>query len=286
ANQDISFNPQVCADGDGDGIPDGTGPEPFDPENGTTCFSLGGGNAQLEPYKSTSLDVSFERYFGEASAVSLAIFHKELEDWVVGSSSIVDVSQQAEAAGFSEILQSNPEFSEGIINGPVNLGEGSITGIEATARLSMDPLLPEDFSGFGLNASYTYADNEVTNELGEDQDIPGYSDTTWSAEVYYENFGFRARLIGRYQSEYLSEVRNFSNLLENATAEEELTIDAQIGYEWYEGPLEGFSVNFEAYNLTDEPFTTIEETAGEGVSFPSRHELYGTTYNFTIAKKF
>ena len=286
ASQNIFFNPQVCSDENGDGAPDTVGDETFDPQNGTTCFGLGGGNPALQPYKSTSFDVSFERYFGEASAVSLAIFHKELEDWVVGSSAIVDVSQQAEAAGFGGILETNPEFSQGIIGGPVNLGDGTITGVEATARLGFDPFLPENLAGFGVNASYTYADNEVTNELGEPQDIPGYSDTTWSAELYYENYGFRARVIGRYQSEFLSEVRNFSNTLENAFAEEEFTVDAQIGYEWFEGPLEGFSVNFEAYNLTDEAFSTIEQTAGDGVSFPSRNELYGTTYNITVAKTF
>lgn len=286
ANQDITFNPQVCADTDGDGAPDALGFETQDLDSGVSCYTLSGGNGNLQPYKSTSFDVSFERYFGEASAVAVAFFHKDLEDWVVNSTSTIDLSQQAAASGGSALLASNPEFGTGLISGPINLGEGSITGIEATLRLSLDQFLPENLAGFGVNATYTYADNEVTNENGEDQQIPGYSDTTWSTEAYYENHGFRARIIGRYQSEFLSEVRNFSNTLENAFAEEEFTVDAQIGYEWFDGPLEGFSVNLEATNLTDEPFTTIEETAGDGVSFPSRHELYGTTYNFTVAKKF
>ena len=59
-----------------------------------------------------------------------------------------------------------------------------------------------------------------------------------------------------------------------------------IRYEWDEGPLEGFSINLEAYNLTDEPFVTENTTRDPSVTYPSRHELYGTTYNFTVSKKF
>lgn len=74
--------------------------------------------------------------------------------------------------------------------------------------------------------------------------------------------------------------------LSGAQALEETIVDAQIGYEWEEGPLAGFSVNLEAYNLTDEPFATENVTADPAVVFPSRHELYGTTYNLMVAKKF
>ena len=285
ANQSLTFNNQVCVDTDADGQPDALGINPQDLAAGQSCFSLGGGNALLEPYKSTSFDLSFEKYFGDATAVSLAIFHKDLEDWVVGSTGVIDLTSQINASGAGAALTANPAFSQGLINGPLNLGEGSITGFEATLRLSLDELLPANLAGFGVNATYTYADNEVTNEIGTQQDIPGYSDTTWNTELYYENHGFRGRVIARYQSEFLSEVRNFSNTLENAFAEEEMTIDAQIGYDFSEGALEGFSINLEAYNITDEPFVTIEEAAG-GVSFPSRHEMYGTTYNLTISKEF
>lgn len=73
-------------------------------------------------------------------------------------------------------------------------------------------------------------------------------------------------------------------------------LDAQIGYEWDKGPLAGFAVNLEIYNLTDEPFRTenqlFYDPIGGGPDIPttsyyvSRHEQYGTTYNITISKKF
>lgn len=46
----------------------------------------------------------------------------------------------------------------------------------------------------------------------------------------------------------------------------------------------------EVFNLTDEPFVTqndLLDTSGNVIgNFPSRHELYGRTFQFTIRKAF
>ncbi|MEO1420094.1 MAG: TonB-dependent receptor [Pseudomonadota bacterium] len=282
ANQNFERNAAVCADGDADGVPDAVlGQAP--PER--TCFNLSGGNPFLEPYLSTSFDVALERYFGAASAVSIAVFHKELEDWVIDQSVVVDASQQYQAIGLGDFLAANPEVAPTRLNGPTNFADGTITGIEATVRMSLEDIAPGVLDGFGFGASYTYADNGLENEDGDTIDIPGYSDTVWSGDVFYENFGWRARLSARHRSGFLSEVQQFDGTLSGAQAVEETILDAQIGYEWETGALEGFSVNLEVFNLTDEPFVT-ENDLDAGGTFPSRHELYGTTYNITIAKSF
>ncbi|MEO1303768.1 MAG: TonB-dependent receptor [Pseudomonadota bacterium] len=290
ANQNFERNAAVCPDavdanGDpgADGVPDsviGQNPPEF------TCYNLNGGNPFLEPYRSTSFDVALERYFGSASAVSVAFFHKDLEDWVLDLNTVVDATQQYQGVGLGDFLAVNPDVAATRLNGPVNFADGSITGLEATARISLDDVMPGTLDGFGFGASYTYADNGLEDQNGESLDIPGYSETVWSADVYYENFGWKARLSARYRDGFLSEVQQFDGTLSGAQALEETIVDAQIGYEWEEGPLEGFSINLEAYNLTDEPFVTENVTADPTVTYPSRHELYGTTYNLTIAKKF
>ena len=285
ANQNITRNPLVCVDNDADPSPDVVVP-PLDPRTGRSCYTLSGGNPYLQPYQSTQFDLSFERYFGSASAFALAIFHKDLSDWVVDRSTVVDGSQQIIAIGDGDFLAANPEIAPTLLSGPVNFADGNITGFEATIRLSLDNYLPEQLAGFGVNASYTYADNGLEDENGNELDIPGYSDTVWSGDIYYENYGWRTRVSARHRSEFLSEVQNFDGSLSGAQALEETIIDLQVGYEWDQGPLEGFAVNFEVFNLTDEPFVTENETALGGVFFPSRHELYGTTYNFTISKSF
>ena len=243
----------------------------------------------LEPYRATSFDVSYEKYFSPTTAISVAVFHKELSDWVETVDRGVDITSQLNAVGIADLdafIAANPGVEIARSSFPENFSEGSITGIEATLRWSLDDILPPAFEGFGFNASYTYADNELTDQNGGSITIPGYSDTVWSSDLYYENHGWRARVSARYRAEFLSEVPQFDGSLTGAQALDETIVDLQVGYEWDNGPLEGFGVNFEVFNLTDEPFVTENETVRSGVVFPSRHELYGTTYNITVTKKF
>jgi len=107
-----------------------------------------------------------------------------------------------------------------------------------------------------------------------------------AGEGYYENDGWRGRVSARHRSGFQSEIQNFDGSLSGAQAQSETIVDLQIGYEWDEGPLEGLGVNFEVFNLTNEPFVTENVTVDPTVVFPSRYEEYGTTYNITVSKKF
>ncbi|MCR9078843.1 MAG: TonB-dependent receptor [Hyphomonadaceae bacterium] len=283
ANQSLGFDFTICQDTNNDEVPDvltGT----VTPT--TTCFSQGGGNPFLQPYESTQFDLAFEKYFDETTALAIAVFHKDLSNWVLDRSLLIDGTQSILAAGGDAILAANPGVELTTLSGPTNFADGSISGFEASLRMNLDNFLPENLEGFGFSASYTYADNGLEDENGNEIEIPGYSDEVWSGDVYYENHGFRSRLSARYRSGYRAEVIDFGNNLIGASALDALIVDAQIGYEWDEGPLEGFAVNLEAYNLTDEPFATENATTDPSVTFPSRHELYGTTYNITVSKKF
>ena len=41
-----------------------------------------GGNPELEPWRATALDISYEKYFGGRGYVSLAGFHKDLHTYI------------------------------------------------------------------------------------------------------------------------------------------------------------------------------------------------------------
>ena len=288
ANQNITSNPLSCIDTNGDQIPDRI--IAFNPPQ-ITCFNLSGGNPTLKPYKSTSFDVSFEKYFSRGTALSVAVFHKDLSDWVIQFSDTIDVSQQIVNAGFGAILNTAPEIGIASFSGPVNFSDGKITGIEGTLRLDFADL-SEGLDGFGTSFSYTYADASIDDQNGNTIDIPGYSKHVWSAEAFYEKNGFQTKISARNRSGFLSEVQNFDGSLSGAQALSETIVDAQIGYtfEDREDFLNGFGIQFEVFNLTNEPFVTENDlfnSAGAEVgTFPSRHELYGRTYNITLKKSF
>ncbi len=291
ANQDLRFRTEVCQDTNGDQIPDTVLPGAFNPPQ-QVCFTLGGGNPRLQPYRSTSFDISFEKYFSPGTAIIIAGFHKELSDWVVDQTTVVDLSREIALAGFGGILAGNPQLVTGTFGGPTNFSDGKITGIEGTLRLNFGDF-SDALDGFGGFASVTYADAQIEPPGATPIPIPGYSDVTWSGDIFYEKYGFRAKLAARYRSGFLSEVQNFDGSLAGANAQPETILDAQIGYTFSrEGSfLNGVQVLAEVFNLTNEPFVTenvLQNAAGTAVvgTFPSRHELYGRTFQFTVRKTF
>ncbi|QIG53503.1 TonB-dependent receptor [Altererythrobacter sp. BO-6] len=288
ANQNVTVNPLSCTDTNGDQIPDTV--IAFNPPQ-LVCFNLSGGNPSLRPYKSTSFDISFEKYISRGSAIAVALFHKDLSDWVIQFNDTIDVTQQINNAGFGSILTTAPELATGSFSGPVNFSSGKITGIEGTVRLDFADLT-DALDGFGGSFSFTYADAKVDDQNGDALDIPGYSETVWSSDLFYEKNGFQAKLSARHRAGFLSEVQNFDGSLSGAQALGETIVDAQIGYtfEDREGFLDGLGFQFEVFNLTNEPFVTRNDLFDAGGSqigtFPSRHETYGRTFNFTIKKEF
>jgi iron complex outermembrane receptor protein len=288
ANQNISFNSLSCSDTDGDQFPDTV--IGFNPPS-LVCFNLGGGNPFLQPYESISYDISFEKYLSPGSAIVIAAFHKDLSDWIIDFNELIDLTQPIQNAGFGDILNSAPELATGVFSGPVNFADGSITGIEGTVRVDFGDVIPA-LEGFGGFFSYTYADAEVEDQNMVPLPIPGYSKTTWSGDLFYERDGFRAKVAARYRSGFLSEVQNFDGSLSGADAQNETIIDAQIGYTFQNesGPLKGLGILIEGFNLTNEPFVTQNDLfdAGGNVvgTHPSRHEVYGRTFNVTIRKNF
>ncbi|MEE4315818.1 MAG: TonB-dependent receptor [Erythrobacter sp.] len=288
ANQNINFNPLSCTDTDGDQFPDTV--IGFNPPQ-LVCFNLSGGNPFLQPYSSTAYDISFEKYFSPGSAIIVAAFHKDLSDWIIDFNELIDLTQPIVNSGFGGILNTAPELATGVFSGPVNFADGSITGIEGTVRVNFGDLTSA-LDGFGGFYSITYADAEVQNQNFNPLPIPGYSDLTWSGDIFYEKNGFRAKLAARYRSGFLSEVQNFDGSLSGANAQPETILDAQIGYT-FDRPgsfLNGLGVLVEVFNLTNAPFVTendLFDAGGNNIgAFPSRHELYGRTFNFTIRKNF
>ncbi|WP_264392553.1 TonB-dependent receptor [Porphyrobacter sp. ULC335] len=295
ANQNINVNPLSCSDTNADQIPDTV--IGFNPP-ALVCFNLSGGNPTLQPYRSTSFDISFEKYFTPGTAIIVAAFHKDLSDWVVNQPTVLDLTQQIQNAGFGSILTTAPQLAVGAFDGPVNFSDGSITGIEGTVRVNFGDLV-DVLDGFGGFYSVTYSDATIDPPGQTPIAIPGYSDLTWSSDIFYEKNGFRAKLAARHRGAFLSEVPNFAGGLEGANSQSETILDAQIGYTFEkEGSfLNGVQVLAEVFNLTNEPFVTENELFDRapgstpapqslGVSFPSRHEIYGRTFQFTIRKSF
>jgi iron complex outermembrane recepter protein len=168
----------------------------FDPINDGEGWVGSGGNSDLEPLESTQIDISLEYYYGEGSGASIAIFSKDVNNFVVPL--ILDVSRSLPVRDFTLPNAGNQTISAGGENFAVrnfstnaNGTNAESTGVEVSWQHFFD-------YGFGIYANYTYNDTNQANveldgeKIGESPLI-GASDYQANLSVFYEDDLFSVR---------------------------------------------------------------------------------------------
>lgn len=159
------------------------------------------GNPELKPFEATQYDATLEWYFGDASILSGALFHKDVESFTV-----ITVTQEF-VPGFSE------RFGLFNISQPQNGSDGDVEGFEINYQQAFTSL-PSFLKNFGVQANYTYADSKtpLIDELTQSSlPLPGLSKNSYSLIGYYDDGRFSARLAYTHRSEYLVQVQQAVN---------------------------------------------------------------------------
>ncbi|PZO03432.1 MAG: TonB-dependent receptor [Alphaproteobacteria bacterium] len=212
----------------------------------------GGGNPQLTPTIADVFDVSYEKYFANRRGyVSLAAYYKHLETYVYNRNQIFDFTGYPTGGVI-------PVINQGIVGAPDNGDGGYVQGIEFALSVPFEIVHPM-LDGFGAQFSVSQTESEVRPDRNQAPTaLPGLSETVANLTVYYEKNGFQLRASNRYRSDFLGEVAGFGNGRTLRSVAAENIVDAQIGYEFQSGVLEGTSILVQVNNLTDEPFKTFE----------------------------
>lgn len=227
-----------------------------------------GGNPNLRPWIANALDISIEKYFGRRGYISLAGFYKDLESY------IYDQQQLTDFTGYP-ITGPQPILRQGFISTPQNGEGGVIQGAEFAVSVPFD-LFWAPLEGFGATFSASWTDSDIVPNPGSPSTpLPGLSEKVSNLTVYYERDGFQARVSNRYRSEFLGELSGVGTDRIQRMVDAESIVDAQIGYEFQAGPLEGLSVLAQVNNLTDEQFKTFENNDPRRVI---DYQQYGRTY--------
>ena len=247
----------------------------------------GGGNPELHPWEANTFDLSWEKYFGEQAYISLAAYYKKINTYIFQKSIITDFSDTLlpDQDSFDDPTMAYTEADQnrlGVSTVRVNGSGGYIKGAEFTASIPLS-LFTKALDGFGFILSAAKNDSEIlVND--EPTDVPGLSKSVINSTLYFEKWGFSARVSNRYRGDFVGEVPAFDSSLTLNTVKAESLIDAQFGYEWRDGPLEGLSVNLSGYNLTDEPF--VLSNVGQPTYNLVKYEKYGATYSLALTYKF
>jgi TonB-dependent receptor len=156
------------------------------------------GNPNLDPLYSTNFDLAAEYYIGEGGILSVALFHKEIDNPIYETG--FDVLAGTVVNGVTLAVDSEVETF-------ANARDATLTGIEFNAQLELT-FLPAPLDGLSVGASVTFVDSEANGVPNRTDAVPllGQSDIVGAANLSYERNRWSGRVAYTYRSEYLLEV--------------------------------------------------------------------------------
>ncbi len=197
-----------------------------------TLFSGVGGNPALKPYLATNYDLSLEREFEGFGGVSLAVFHKTIDDFIV-------VSAQPERLTFAT-RAGPPVVATVMMSRPRNAGRAQVTGLEAAYSRRFA-------GGFGVWAGATLVAGESRDEQGRRGRLNGVSRLSYSISPFVERGPLHAHLSWTWRSPFGSEADMQGGGVSSFVVASAGYLDAAGSYDL--SPR--LSVFVEAGNLTD-----------------------------------
>lgn len=171
-------------------------------------LTASGGNPGLKPFRASNWDISYEWYYNDANLFSVAVFNKEVEDFIVtltgaevynmtgrtGPNFNCNISNSALCA--SDIVGTTDELNgaseQFIVARPQNGESARITGFEVSLTHMFD-------NGFGFSANATVVDSDISltadsttrfalEGLGDSQNlVVFYERGPWQARVAFNN---------------------------------------------------------------------------------------------------
>lgn len=254
-------------------------------ENGVQreIYTGDAGNPELKPTRANAFDLAYEKYFGTKAYVGVAGFYKDLRTYVLRQSVPFDFTPYITPS--TKKLPSNI----GSLTQPLNGNGGKLQGLELSASLPFG-MLWAPLDGFGVQANYSYTDSSVKLLIGGvsvdgissfDIPLPGLSKNVSNLTLYYEKYGFSARVAARKRSDFIGEVSSFTGDRQFTWVKGDLVTDVQLGYEFQAGMFKGLSLMFQINNVGNEPFIRY----ANGPADIRENTKYGKTYLFGLNYK-
>ena len=251
------------------------------------------GNPDLRPWRANAFDLTFEKYFGKSGYVAVQLFYKDLQSYIYNQDQPFDFTGFViQDPGLDGGIPAGPNARgplpvivnyRGTVNIPINGTGGSLYGVELAATLPLS-VFTDALDGFGFTGGASYTKTRISPTPGAPaEDIPGYSKWVANGTAYFEKWGFSARSSIRYRSTFVGELSGFGGARTRRRAADETIIDAQIGYDFKGGFLNGLSLFVQGQNLTDTPFVTASpQDARQVVDYQSygRRILVGGLFKF------
>jgi TonB-dependent receptor len=215
------------------------------------------GNPDLKPLTSTNVDLALEYYLPSQGVLSASLFFKDIQD------PIFNQTLSGQSGTFAGVALTNA-----LVTTPLNARKATITGVEFNAQSQLS-FLPAPFDGLGVGANLALIDSSIGGLPGRLDKLPlvQQSKSVSTAQIFYEKYGFTARLAYSYRSHFLYTVG--ADKGSDLYWADHGQLDARISYAF-----KSTTVFVEGSNLNDEPWRTWignDHQLGE-------NERYGASY--------
>ena len=178
-----------------------------EPTSYTPRYNGSAGNPSLAPTTADQIDLTYEWYFSNTGSLTMALFAKSFNDYI-------------QYGSYLRTFTNNGVTRDVSVTGPITGDGARLKGFEIAYQQFFDAL-PEPWNGLGVQANYTYVDNQgITNAnlttvsgSGATQqdplitftDLPleGYSPNSYNLVAMFERPKFGARLAWNWRDEYL-----------------------------------------------------------------------------------
>lgn len=239
-----------------------------DPD-GPSGLSIQAGNPELQPITATSLDLALERYVRDIGYLSLSLFSKSLDNFVVDETVLVPYGETDYPLSFLGNGQdANTIYA---FARPVNGDSTHFEGMELSLSRDLD-FLPAPFNHLGIITNYTLARGTATyrnvqaSHENQTKDFIGLSRNAANATLYYEHNNWGARLSANYRDRYILNVEGGLADEDERGYRASTRWDISAFYKWNKQ----LKFTLEGVNLTNQR----EEQYTD-----SSDRLYGTTYS-------
>ena len=154
------------------------------------------GNPDLTPTTSFNFDLSADYYFKSVGLVSLGLFYKDINDFIV----------EQTVRGYQYEGNTYDRFNQ-----PKNAGDANLFGVEVGYQRDFGFIAPA-LKCVGFYGTYTYTHTKVNNfnfagrENEKNLRLPGSPEHTANASLYFEKAGLNIRLSYNFASDFIDEM--------------------------------------------------------------------------------
>lgn len=222
------------------------------------------GNADLKPVQADQADLSLEWYFDESSILNVAVFWKDIRDFITYE--LIE-NQDIGVVG----LIGTPPVTQPVlydISRPTNGDKARVTGAEFGVQHFFD-------NGFGVRANYTYVDTTAYVDGVNVGQLEGVSESAYSLALIYEKDRWSAQIAADYSGKYTEVADAVGGL--SQIGDPITWVTASLAYQFTDKT----RISLEGRNLGDAYYVSRLRA-----DIPAGFETWGRTYILTLNAKF